>query len=114
MAKQAAVLFRRKVFVVGPNHKDAIDAAFAKFTEHQAHRVTLRIMDGKEDIVFGFAYIDGTGFKPSDMQSARKRMYGFNPWWPYLIRPFLNDTGTASSGFMRKISMTRWTKRYLW
>ena len=79
MAKQAAVLFRRKVYVVGPNHKDAIDAAFAKFTEHQAHRITLRIMDGKEDIVFGFAYIDGTDFKACDIQSARKRMYGFNP-----------------------------------
>lgn len=78
MAKQPAVLFRRKVYVAGPCHKDALDLALSGMTRHQQHRVYNRISDGKEDIVFGFAYDDGTDFKPSSMQGARKVMYGLD------------------------------------
>src|SRR6201988_771266 len=78
MAKQAAILFRRKVYVVSPNHKDAIDLAFKGMSPHQIGRICDRIAAGKEDIVFGFAYIDGSEFKSTDMQSARKRMYGLD------------------------------------
>lgn len=75
--KQPAILFRRKIYVAGPSHKDAIDAAFAGISQHQVHRIYNRVMDGKVDIVFGFALDDGSEFEASSMQSARKLMYGF-------------------------------------
>lgn len=78
MAKQAAIKFRKKVYVVSPNHKDAIDLAFKGMSAHQIGRICDRIAVGKEDIVFGFAYIDGSEFKASDLQNARKRMYGLD------------------------------------
>lgn len=78
MAKQPAVLFRKKVYVAGPYHKDALDLTFRGFSAHQCHRIYNRVADGKEEIVFGFAFDDGTEFMPSSMQEARKAMYGFD------------------------------------
>ena len=79
MAKVTAVLFRRKIYVRGPRHLDALNAAFERFTQHQVHRIYNRVADGKEEIVFGFANADGTGWEfSSDFQDARKIMYGFD------------------------------------
>ena len=47
-------------------------------SEHTARRVCNRIADGKESMVFGFACEDGSDWIESDMQSARKLMYGFD------------------------------------
>jgi len=57
---------------------DAIKAAFDGMSAHQRHRVSNRIADGKENIVFGFAFDDGTDFEATTMQDARKIMYGFD------------------------------------
>lgn len=78
MAKQVAIRFRRKVYVASPRHQDAINVAFAGMTQHQIRRVYDRVADGKEEIVFGFAYNDGSEFEPSESQDARKMMYGFD------------------------------------
>jgi S-adenosylmethionine synthetase len=78
MAKQPAVKFRRKVYVSRPFHADAISKAFAGLSHHQQMRVYDRVAAGKEEIVFGFAYDDGSDFVAADMQNARKLMYGFD------------------------------------
>ncbi len=76
--KFPAVLWRRRVYVGRPRHQDAINAAFAKLSNLQKRKAYDRVADGKENIIFGFAFHDGEDFKPSDMQDARKRMYGFD------------------------------------
>lgn len=74
-----AVLFRGKVYVGDPRHKDAIDKAFAGMSQHQLVRVCHRIMDGKETILFGRAEADGTAWEhDQEYQAARMRMYGFD------------------------------------
>lgn len=71
-----AVIFRRKVYV-GENHKDAINAAFAGMSDLTVRAIGDRICDGKEDLIFGYAYPDGSGWEISDCQEGRKIMYGF-------------------------------------
>src|SRR4051812_28700030 len=55
-----AVLFRGRVYVAGPRHMDAINLAFSGMTETQQHRVSNRIADGKEEMLFGTALGDGS------------------------------------------------------
>lgn len=71
-----AVIFRRKVYV-GETHKDAIDAAFAGMSDLTVRNIAYKIGDGKEDLIFGYAYPDGSGWEVSDSQEGRKIMYGF-------------------------------------
>lgn len=78
MAKQAAIKFRRKIYVASPRHQDAINVALAGMSQHQIRRIYDRVADGKEEIEFGFAYDDGSDFEPSSSQEARKLMYGFD------------------------------------
>lgn len=78
MAKQPAIKFRRKVYVSRPFHADAIATALKGMSELSVRRVYNRIAEGKEDIVFGYAYDDGTEFEETTMQNARKIMYGFD------------------------------------
>lgn len=71
-----AVMFRRKVYV-GENHKDAIDAAFAGMSDLTIRNIAYKVSNGKEDLIFGYAYLDGSGWEISDSQEGRKIMYGF-------------------------------------
>lgn len=71
-----AVMFRRKVYV-GENHKDAINAAFAGMSDLTVRNIGYKIGNGKEDLIFGYAYPDGAGWMISDSQEGRKMMYGF-------------------------------------
>jgi hypothetical protein len=74
-----AVLFRGKVYVEAPRHQDAIDLAFAGMTQQQARRVCWRIMDKKEDMLFGFALGDGSAWEWDEKnQSVRLEMYHLN------------------------------------
>lgn len=76
MSEVPAVLFRGKVHV-GETHNEAVHAAFKRFTDQTALRVTWRIMDGKENIVFGYANRDTSGWLECGQQEVRKEMYGF-------------------------------------
>lgn len=71
-----AVMFKRKVYV-GENHKDAIDAAFKGMSDLTVRNIAHKIGDGKEGLIFGYAYPDGSGWEISDCQEGRKIMYGF-------------------------------------
>ncbi len=74
-----AVLFRGRVYVGTPRHKDAIDLAFAGMTHHTKRRVSNRIADGKEAMLFGTAKGDGTDWEHDpEYQDARMLMYGFD------------------------------------
>lgn len=73
-----AVLFRGRVYVASPRHLDAINLAFADMTQHEKHRVSLRIAEGKEKMLFGYALGDGSEWKwNEEQQAARMLMYGF-------------------------------------
>jgi hypothetical protein len=76
--RHPAVKFRRKVYVAGPRHKDAIDLAFKEMSKLSLRRTYDRISAGKETIIFGYACEDGTDWVDSDQQGARLRMYGFD------------------------------------
>lgn len=77
--RHTAILFRGRVYVASPRHMDAINLAFAGMTQHQKHRVSLRIADGKEKMLFGSALGDGTGWEwHEEYQNARMIMYGFD------------------------------------
>lgn len=69
-------MFRRKVYV-GETHKDAINIAFMGMTDLAVRSISHKIGDGKESMIFGYAYPDGTGWEISDSQEGRKIMYGF-------------------------------------
>lgn len=77
-------MFRGKIFVSDVDtdamtyHQNAINKAFAGMSDHTANRTRWRIMDGKEDIIFGFALEDGSDWVDSSSQLGRKEMYGFN------------------------------------
>jgi hypothetical protein len=74
-----AVKFRGKVYVATPRHLDAINLAFAGMTQMQKHRVSNRIADGKETMLFGSAKGDGTGWEWNEkFQATRIIMYGFD------------------------------------
>lgn len=74
-----AVKFRGKVYVAAPRHMDAINLAFAGMTHLQKRRVSNRIADGKETMLFGSAKGDGTEWEwHKEFQSARMIMYGFD------------------------------------
>lgn len=78
-----AVRFRGRVYVGSPRHKDAINLAFAKMTDLAANRVSHRIAEGKEQMLFGTAFGDGTGWEwNEEFQDARMNMYGFEPRYP--------------------------------
>ena len=78
--RYTAVMFRGRVYVGSPRHQDAINLAFAGMTDHQAHRVTNRIADGKEKMLFGSALGDGSDWRwDEEYQNARMTMYGFEP-----------------------------------
>lgn len=78
-----AILFRGRVYVGSPRHRDAINLAFAKMSDHQARRVGDRIADGKEKMLFGTALGDGTEWEwCEEFQDARMNMYGFEPRYP--------------------------------
>ncbi len=78
--KHMAVLFRGRIYVAAPRHLDAINLAFASMTQHEKHRVSLRIADGKEKMLFGTALGDGSGWDWSEeYQNTRMLMYGFEP-----------------------------------
>lgn len=72
-----AVKFRRKIYVAGPRHQDAINLAFEGMSKLSVRNTYLRISSGKENIIFGFAFIDGHDWIECDMQRVRKLMYGF-------------------------------------
>lgn len=76
--RHMAILFRGRVYVASPRHMDAINLAFAGMTQLQKHRVGNRVADGKEKMLFGSAFGDGSGWEWDEKsQSARMRMYGF-------------------------------------
>lgn len=77
MVRQPAIKFRGKIYVAGPFHTDAINLAFSEMSEHAKLRAYERVADGKETIIFGFAFSDGSNWIESDSQKARKHMYGF-------------------------------------
>lgn len=73
-----AVLFRNRVYVSTPRHLDAINLAFAGMTELGKYRVSCRIADGKEKLLFGSASGDGSNWEHGEeYQDARMTMYGF-------------------------------------
>lgn len=77
--RYTAVMFRGRVYVAAPRHFDAINLAFAGMTPHQKHRVSNRIADGQETMLFGSARSDGSEWKhDSEYQNARMKMYGFD------------------------------------
>ena len=71
-----AVMFRRKIYV-GENHKDAIDLVFSGMSDLAVQRLSDRIADGKEFLLFGYAKADGSDWLEGSSQEARKIMYGF-------------------------------------
>lgn len=74
-----AVLFRGRVYVACPRHLDAINLAFDGMTTHQKHRVSNRIADGRETMLFGSAKGDGSDWEWDEgFQAARMSMYGFD------------------------------------
>lgn len=75
-ARKCAIKFRRKIYV-GEHHKDAIDLAFAGMSQITISRLSDKIAKGKEPLIFGYAYDDGSDFIISDSQEGRKIMYGF-------------------------------------
>ena len=75
-ARKCAVKFRRKIYV-GLHHKDAINLAFSGMSDMTVRHISDKIADGKESLIFGYAYEDGSGFVISDSQEGRKIMYGF-------------------------------------
>jgi hypothetical protein len=75
--KRPAVLFRGRVYVGLARHNDAIEAAFSGLTEREKRRAGNRIADGKEELIFGFAFEDGAEFCPTHSQQGRKVLYGF-------------------------------------
>lgn len=78
--RHTAVLFRNRVYVASPRHMDAVNLAFAGMTEIQKHRVSNRIADSKEKMLFGTAFGDGSGWVwHQEYQDARMTMYGFEP-----------------------------------
>lgn len=77
--RHMAILFRGRVYVASPRHLDAINLAFAGMTEIQKHRVSNRIADGKEKMLFGSALGDGSAWEWDEHhQNARMKMYGFD------------------------------------
>lgn len=77
--RYTAVKFRGKVYVAAPRHLDAINLAFAGMTLLQKRRVSNRIADSKETMLFGSAKGDGTGWEwNEEFQDARMLMYGFD------------------------------------
>lgn len=79
-----AVLFRRRVYVSAPRHMDAINLAFAGMTDLQANRVSNRIAEGKETMLFGTALGDGSEWEwDKEFQASRMNMYGFEPRYRY-------------------------------
>lgn len=57
---------------------DAINLAFKDMSPTMQHRVSRRIADGKESMLFGSAYADGTHWEwDENYQFARMKMYGF-------------------------------------
>lgn len=75
-ARMCAIKFRRKIYV-GQHHQDAINDAFKGMTDLTVRNISNRIADGKEEMIFGYAYDDGSDFVVSDSQEGRKIMYGF-------------------------------------
>lgn len=74
-----AVLFRGRVYVACPRHLDAIRLAFDGMTHLQKRRVSSRIADGKETMLFGSALGDGSEWEHGrEFQAARMIMYGFD------------------------------------
>lgn len=73
-----AVLFRREVHTGAESHWDALNKIFEPKSKLSQDRARERITTGKEEIVFGYAYRDGTDFDPCSSQSARFRMYGLD------------------------------------
>lgn len=74
-----AVLFRNCIYVASPRHMDAINLAFAQMTDLQKHRVSTRIAEGKETMLFGTARGDGAFWEwDEEYQNARMKMYGFD------------------------------------
>lgn len=67
-----AVKFRRKIYVAGPRHQDAVNLAFKGMSPLSRRRAQDRIAEGKE---IGFACEDGTDWYLSSSQSARTYMY---------------------------------------
>ncbi len=79
-----AVKFRGKFYVAAPRHLDAINLAFAGMTNLQKHRVSNRIADGKEELLFGTTRGDGSDWEwNEEFQNARLHMYGFETSYPH-------------------------------
>jgi hypothetical protein len=77
--RHMAVLFRGRVYVASPRHMDAINLALAGMTDLQRYRVCNRIADGKEKMLFGSAFGDGSGWEWDEKnQVTRLAMYGFD------------------------------------
>lgn len=77
--RYTAIKFRGKIYVAAPRHMDAINLAFAGMTHLQKRRVSNRIADGKETMLFGSAKGDGTEWEwNEEFQDARMLMYGFD------------------------------------
>lgn len=82
--KKPAVLFRGKVYVGDPHHRDAIDQAFKGMSDHESWRVSNRIADGKEVMLFGWSCADGSEWDhDKEYQDARMTMYGFEARYQY-------------------------------
>lgn len=76
--RYTAIKYKRKIYVAGPYHQDAINLMLKGKSELTIIKLYDRIMNGKDNIEFGFAEKDGKNWIISDMQSARKYMYGFS------------------------------------
>lgn len=77
--RHTAILFRNRIYVASPRHMDAVNLAFAGMTDLQKHRVSLRIADGKEKMLFGSALGDGSAWEwNEEFQNSRMAMYGFD------------------------------------
>ena len=77
--RHTAVRFRGTVYVGCPRHLDALNVAFDGMTRHEKWRVGDRIADGKEELLFGSALGDGSGWEhDAEYQNARLKMYGFD------------------------------------
>lgn len=72
-----AIKFRNKIYVAGPFHQDAINLMIKGMSKLTIIHIYDRIIDEKEDIIFGYAEEDGENWITSDSQNARKYMYGF-------------------------------------
>ena len=77
-SRYPAVKFRGKLYIAF-HHLDAINLAFVVMTQMQKHRVSNRIADGKEMMLFGSANRDGTEWEwDEEFQDTRMLMYGFD------------------------------------